>query len=80
MGTEATSPMLPTSVRTISVATSWVVTTSPRLRPETLKINMSGSDAPASRWTVWVCPTAATTGPASSPAASNSGSPSPVRS
>jgi SAM-dependent methyltransferase len=47
IGTEATSPMLPTSVRTTSVATSCVVTTSPRLRPETLKINMSGSEAPA---------------------------------
>ena len=33
-GTDATSPMLPTSVRTISVATSWLVATSPRLRPE----------------------------------------------
>jgi hypothetical protein len=47
IGTEATSPMLPTSVRTISVATSWVVTTSPSARPEMLKISISGSEAPA---------------------------------
>ena len=32
-GTDATSPMLPTSVLTISVATSWLVATSPRLLP-----------------------------------------------
>jgi hypothetical protein len=47
IGTEATSPMLPTSVRTISVATSSVVTTSPSARPEMLKISISGSEAPA---------------------------------
>jgi len=46
-GTDATSPMLPTSVRTISVATSWLVATSPRLRPERLNNSSSGSDAPA---------------------------------
>ena len=45
-GTEATSPMLPTSVLTISVATSWLVATSPRLRPERLNSSSSGSDAP----------------------------------
>jgi hypothetical protein len=46
-GTDATSPMLPTSVLTISVATSWPVATSPRLLPERLNSNSSGSDAPA---------------------------------
>ncbi len=46
-GTDATSPMLPTSVLTISVPTSWLVATSPRLRPERLKSNSSGSAAPA---------------------------------
>ena len=44
IGTEATSPMLPTSVRTISVATSSVVTMSPSAHPEMLKISIGGSD------------------------------------
>ena len=48
IGTEATSPMLPTSVRTISVATSSVVTMSPSAHPEMLKISIGGSEAPAS--------------------------------
>jgi hypothetical protein len=46
-GTEATSPMLPTSVRTISEAMSWLVTTSRRLRPESWNTSSSGSAAPA---------------------------------
>ena len=46
-GTEATSPMLPTSVRTISIATSWLVATSTTLRPESRNTSSSGSDAPA---------------------------------
>ena len=46
-GTDATRPMLPTRVRTISVATSWLVATSPRLRPDRLKSSSSGRDAPA---------------------------------
>jgi hypothetical protein len=47
IGTDATSPMLPTSVLTTSVATSWVVTTSPRARPESVKSSSNGSEAPA---------------------------------
>jgi hypothetical protein len=46
-GTEATSPMLPTRVLTISVVTSWLVATSPRLRPDRLNSSRSGSEAPA---------------------------------
>ena len=47
IGTDATSPMLPTSVLTISIATSWLVATSPRLRPESWNSSSSGSAAPA---------------------------------
>ena len=46
-GTDATSPMPPTSVRTISMATSWVLATSRMLRPESRNTSSSGSDAPA---------------------------------
>jgi hypothetical protein len=47
IGTDATSPMLPTSVRTISVATSCEVSTSPGPRPATVNSSISGRDAPA---------------------------------
>jgi hypothetical protein len=47
IGTEATSPMLPTSVRTTSVATSCAVTTSPSARPDRVNSSSSGSEAPA---------------------------------
>ena len=47
IGTEATSPMLPTRVRTTSVATSCAVTTSPRARPDSVNSSNSGSEAPA---------------------------------
>ena len=47
IGTDATSPMLPTRVRTTSVATSWVVTTSPKVRPDSENSSSSGSEAPA---------------------------------
>ncbi len=46
-GTDATSPMLPTSVLTTSMATSWLVTTSPRLRPDSWNTSRSGNAAPA---------------------------------
>ncbi len=46
-GTDATSPMLPTSVLTTSMATSWLVATSPRLRPDNWNTSSSGRAAPA---------------------------------
>jgi hypothetical protein len=39
--------MLPTSVLTTSVATSWLVTTSVRPRPDRVNNSSSGSEAPA---------------------------------
>jgi hypothetical protein len=46
-GTETIRPRLPTRVRTISVATTWVVSTSEAPRPEEMNSSSSGSDAPA---------------------------------
>ncbi len=47
MGTEATSPMLPTSVRTTSSATSSVLSTDPNPLSDTVNRIRSGRDAPA---------------------------------
>src|SRR2546427_140817 len=45
MGTAATSPRLPTSMRTISVETSSWFSTAPNVKPSALKRSISGSAA-----------------------------------
>ena len=47
IGTDATSPMLPTSVRTTSVATSWRSRPRRAPRPDSVNSSSSGSEAPA---------------------------------